>query len=503
MESKLPKIMYDQDQFSPVYWFNDSWISFYSYKEVERISGYAPQGWILYSQAEPESFFFGAYPTETLKKEAETGLKNIMDNEFITFLNSIFSQMHKKTKEVSRRYFKEFYKKEKEFILNNPQEVVSLINEIRNAVSFCMPCYILTQPQRFYEVEKIINEKNNPELKILSETSHTLTDLMLLKKQIAHIAKRIKESNLVLDEFFEKNTSELATLGKTLEDLSLVRWNLFEEKIFDMDEVKSEIQYFLNNENKLDGELQTIKDVERNIVERRKVDMKDEYYFMADAIGKFTLYRYNTNSYIPHLVNIIKKFGEALQELYGLQEKEFDAYNLQEILDLIEKGKKVEKELIDRRKKGYLAIYNSEGMSEYFGDEAREIVRELLEYRQKVKKEIKKTKGNVASFPLGISKLIEGEVFVLRSAINIEKNIADFKEGHIFIATQTHPAVVPIMQKAKAIVTDEGGITCHAAIVSREIGKPCIVGSEIATQIFKTGDRARLNLETGEIEKIF
>jgi pyruvate,water dikinase len=52
----------------------------------------------------------------------------------------------------------------------------------------------------------------------------------------------------------------------------------------------------------------------------------------------------------------------------------------------------------------------------------------------------------------------------------------------------TRPEYLPAMKKAAAFVTDEGGITCHAAIVAREMGKPCIIGTKVATKVLKNGD---------------
>ncbi len=59
---------------------------------------------------------------------------------------------------------------------------------------------------------------------------------------------------------------------------------------------------------------------------------------------------------------------------------------------------------------------------------------------------------------------------------------------------------VPLMKKAKAIITNEGGIACHAAIVSREFGVPCIIGTKIATDVLKSGDLVEMNVETGNIK---
>ena len=58
------------------------------------------------------------------------------------------------------------------------------------------------------------------------------------------------------------------------------------------------------------------------------------------------------------------------------------------------------------------------------------------------------------------------------------------------------------MQKAGGIITDEGGITCHAAIVSRELGKPCIIGTKIATQILHDGDLVEVDADKGVVRII-
>jgi len=63
----------------------------------------------------------------------------------------------------------------------------------------------------------------------------------------------------------------------------------------------------------------------------------------------------------------------------------------------------------------------------------------------------------------------------------------------------TVPDFLPAMKKAKAIVTDEGGLTCHAAIVSRELSIPCIIGTRIATKVLKDGDLVEVDSNEGKI----
>ena len=74
--------------------------------------------------------------------------------------------------------------------------------------------------------------------------------------------------------------------------------------------------------------------------------------------------------------------------------------------------------------------------------------------------------------------------------------------GEILVSPMTTPDFIPAMRKAGAIITDEGGITCHAAIVSRELKKPCIIGTRIATKILKNGDYVKVNATNGIIRII-
>ncbi|QQR79246.1 MAG: hypothetical protein IPJ68_03275 [Candidatus Moraniibacteriota bacterium] len=74
--------------------------------------------------------------------------------------------------------------------------------------------------------------------------------------------------------------------------------------------------------------------------------------------------------------------------------------------------------------------------------------------------------------------------------------------GEILITAMTTPDYVPAMQRAAAFVTDEGGITCHAAIIAREMKKPCIIGTKIATQVLHDGDLVEVDADHGVVRVI-
>lgn len=81
-------------------------------------------------------------------------------------------------------------------------------------------------------------------------------------------------------------------------------------------------------------------------------------------------------------------------------------------------------------------------------------------------------------------------------------DLAKVNEGDILVTQMTFPSFIMAMRRAAAFVTDEGGITCHASIVAREMKKPCIIGTKIATQIFKDGDLVEVNADKGIVKKI-
>lgn len=92
------------------------------------------------------------------------------------------------------------------------------------------------------------------------------------------------------------------------------------------------------------------------------------------------------------------------------------------------------------------------------------------------------------------SKIGRGTVKVLESAYEI----SDFRKGEVLVTDKTDPDWEPIMRIASAIVTDRGGRTCHAAIVSRELGIPCIVGTGNASKALKTGQEVTIDTSEGQ-----
>jgi phosphoenolpyruvate synthase/pyruvate phosphate dikinase len=140
----------------------------------------------------------------------------------------------------------------------------------------------------------------------------------------------------------------------------------------------------------------------------------------------------------------------------------------------------------ERYQKGFVTIFSSEGVKLFRADDykAEGWDRNFFQDVQMVKD----VKGTTA-----YRGVVKGVVRVLKTVADI----AQFQVGEILVANQTTPEYVPAMKKAAAMVTDQGGITCHAAIVSRELKIPTVIGTKVATQVLKDGDVVEVDAEKG------
>lgn len=148
-------------------------------------------------------------------------------------------------------------------------------------------------------------------------------------------------------------------------------------------------------------------------------------------------------------------------------------------------------ELCQKRFKLSVTIHTCAGSSETLGVQAEKTLSQLNILIPDIS--VSELKGQTA-FP--------GKVTGVVKIVNITADIHKVKPGDVLVSNATSPNLLPAMQIAAAFVTDLGGITCHAAIVSREMQKPCIIGTKIATKVFKDGDVVEVDTSKGTVRKI-
>jgi len=157
----------------------------------------------------------------------------------------------------------------------------------------------------------------------------------------------------------------------------------------------------------------------------------------------------------------------------------------------------VKKDKVDTNKINEIAKYSVQyfdGEKVYLlmGDKAKEIVQKVRAKLPK-SKEVTELKGQCA-YP----GKVQGRV----SIVNRAEEMVKFANGDVLVANVTDPSLLPIMKKASAFVTNMGGLTCHAAIVARELRIPCVVGTKIATHVFKDGDMVEVDADKGIVRKL-
>lgn len=178
----------------------------------------------------------------------------------------------------------------------------------------------------------------------------------------------------------------------------------------------------------------------------------------------------------------IKKQGVDDSIILKLSEDEFYNWVKKDVLP--------EVDVLEERKK-YYAIYSVEGDLEYYLDK-----NSVIEFARSL--DIVSTKSEVKDFIEG-KTAFKGKVRGIVKVVYSQEDSRLVSDKNIIVAAMTTPEHIDGMMKALAYVTDEGGITSHAAIVAREFKKPCIVGTKIATQVLKDGMEVEVDADNGVV----
>ncbi len=134
----------------------------------------------------------------------------------------------------------------------------------------------------------------------------------------------------------------------------------------------------------------------------------------------------------------------------------------------------------------------------FSGQKAKKIIAQQTKHLQK------QSKNQVISGNVACAGRVQGKVRVIMPGdITMLNHAFDaFQQGEILVTTMTQPNMVQLMKKAAAIITDEGGMISHAAIIARELHVPCIVGTGNATKILKDGELVEVDAENGVVRRL-
>ncbi len=228
----------------------------------------------------------------------------------------------------------------------------------------------------------------------------------------------------------------------------------------------------------------------------KKYRLKLEQKSFFQLIRIFAYLQDQRKECVLKLMAAIDKIQIEISRRCRLPKSEFYQYLISDLIQLLKTGRKISRSELKSRQPFlfFTQTKNQTNHTSFFrGTDAQN----LSAYFQAVKQQHRQQqlKGFVAS------KGKQGKIISGRVHLVIKPEGSNFKTGEILVTGMTRPEFVPLMKKAKAVITNEGGITTHAAIISRELGIPCLIGTKFATQILKNNDIITINLTTGVITK--
>ncbi len=212
------------------------------------------------------------------------------------------------------------------------------------------------------------------------------------------------------------------------------------------------------------------------------VDVARNYFYVKDLRDEFR--RKGVFNVMPLYKKISQELEISYAQTYSLLKAEIIA-GLQ--------GEKVDTREATARLKQEFLLWRENGVKCLTGKKAVEKAAQIGIATTKIAAEPLLIKGIPAS-----KGVVRGKVRLVKVAVHLHR----VQKGEVLVALTTNPNYLTAMNLAAAIVTDEGGLTSHAAIVSRELKKPCIVGTKIATKVLNDGDFVEVNGNTGEVRKI-
>ena len=332
--------------------------------------------------------------------------------------------------------------------------------------------------------DKIIFEKiytrdtcvilQQPWIKVFQEYLPDVLDLKVegdqvfynISDQVLEIWENTNFTKLLKDKLLEKNISEpefvISVTNEYVKNLEYFKINWLREKTGDKNELKEFIEkMFEQNKGFIVWYLSSIDErTPENIKELVEVIRTEDKFF--DENDKF--------------------LRNSLKIIYP----ELSGFETVIAFDEVENPPKID----ILRKRSHGSLLTRDGVIEVTLEEYMKNHSDF-KFMMDDYKSGSEIKGNIAH-----RGLVRGVVKIVKR----KDQIKFVKEGDVIVAPMTTPDYVSAMKLASAFVTDEGGIMCHAAIIARELKKPCIIGTKIATKVLKDGDLVEVDADLGVVK---
>ena len=218
----------------------------------------------------------------------------------------------------------------------------------------------------------------------------------------------------------------------------------------------------------------------KNPLHRHYIDLMNEFIYLRTFIAE------NSDSFFYQIRKVIL---EEIAKRYQLSMRDLLTYRYDEVAN-IEK-QIVESSILLKRRRGELIYFNESGYQTYYGYNTYQILKQL-------QGSLVLEDSNIIRGDIACAGLVQGKIKI----VNSFKDVNKMEEGYIIVTKMTTPEISFAIEKAIGIITDEGGITCHASIIAREYALPCLVGTKVATTVLKDDMEVVLDCINGYIKII-
>lgn len=350
---------------------------------------------------------------------------------------------------------------------------------------------------------------------IVTTTAHVTHAVEIRLKELLNNSIPSKSENyyLVLSTPYEKDIlfQEWLEWRKILDnpnDISLFEhaktYSILLANVFSKDDAlkwaKNRIEH--TSKQEVDKEIEQskrrrneIRQIQTEIISSLKNnEIKELSWFIQNAAITRLLTKACWNGEVFHLLPFYEKMAKkaecSVRDVYMF-------YTYKEIINLIY-NKSISEIELENRRKYFLLYFSDNTIKSYSGEKA------LLMKKKIIDPYLPDRNTNSFTGTIANKGKVVGRARVVRvDNPNKLSAIAEtFEKDDILVTGMTNPTMIIIVKKVKGIITDEGGAACHAAIISREVGLPCIVGCSIATLILEDNDLIELDANKGIVRRI-
>lgn len=222
-------------------------------------------------------------------------------------------------------------------------------------------------------------------------------------------------------------------------------------------------------------------------------NLPDEINFWLQAARYLSLLRDQRKTLQQKIFYWQSEHLNAIAKILRLKNSQLEYLKSDELYPSFLLNKQLKKTIAERQK-GFTWLWAPKVGAKYYQGK--------MAYQQYKKYSVKESRRELKGQDIIGQSAFPGKVRGKVRVIFNPHTVKSYTKGVILVTGMTSPDFIPLIKKSSAVITDTGGITCHAAIVSRELKIPCIIGTKVATQFLKDGDRVEVDADREIIKKI-